>query len=436
MASVHPVITSYFNSSNSAAWLSTAFLISSTALMPLFAPLSDTIGRRIVWLVTTIVFAIALVWCAVAPSIASFIAARTLCGLGAGGVMAMGPIIVNDLVPIEMRATLQSMLILAFGLGQASGAAMGGFLCDFVGWRWAFGIQVPGFVFCGLMSYLTVPNDLGPQLAKHSKGALRALAKTFDLAGLLLLAFSVTCLILYLNLGGTILPWSHPSMIATLIISVVSACIFLKVETRVEYPVMPTRLLLSWPRANINFANFFGSVVIAATVFNAPLYFEVVKHDSPTVAGLRLILPFLTLTASGFLSCLIITSKYRIRPAIVFGAITMLLGSICVSRLDRRIPSWLALIFLMPSFLGLGFMFPATYLCMLRASPLKEHAVTTSTLMLWRRLGSVMGVSISTLVVQNRLSSHLWETITGSHKKEVRINSIRVEFSACHNQRF
>ena len=350
--------------------------------------------------------------------------------------MAMGPIIVNDLVPIEMRATLQSMLILAFGLGQASGAAMGGFLCDFVGWRWAFGIQVPGFVFCGLMSYLTVPNDLGPQLAKHSKGALRALAKTFDLAGLLLLAFSVTCLILYLNLGGTILPWSHPSMIATLIISVVSACIFLKVETRVEYPVMPTRLLLSWPRANINFANFFGSVVIAATVFNAPLYFEVVKHDSPTVAGLRLILPFLTLTASGFLSCLIITSKYRIRPAIVFGAITMLLGSICVSRLDRRIPSWLALIFLMPSFLGLGFMFPATYLCMLRASPLKEHAVTTSTLMLWRRLGSVMGVSISTLVVQNRLSSHLWETITGSHKKEVRINSIRVEFSACHNQRF
>ncbi|KAL9118608.1 MAG: hypothetical protein Q9187_004845 [Circinaria calcarea] len=404
--------------------------------MPLFAPLSDTIGRRTVWLVTTIVFAIALVWCAVAPSIASFIAARTLCGFGAGGVMAMGPIIVNDLVPIEMRATLQSMLILAFGLGQASGAAMGGFLCDFVGWRWAFGIQVPGFVLCGTVSYLTVPNNLGPQLAKHSKGALRALAKTFDLAGLLLLAFSVTCLILYLNLGGTVLPWSHPSMIATLIISFVSACIFIKIEKTVEYPVMPTKLLLSWPRGNINFANFFGSVVIAATVFNAPLYFEVVKHDSPTVAGLRLILPFLTLTASGFLSCLIITSKYRIRPAIVFGAITMLLGSICVSRLGRRIPSWLALIFLMPSFLGQGFMFPATYLCILRVSPLKEHAVVTSTLMLWRRLGSVMGVAISTLVLQNRLSSHLWETITGSHKEEVRINSIYAKVLSYHNQRF
>ena len=423
MASVHPVITSYFNSSNSASWLSTAFIICATAPMPLFAPLSDTIGRRSVWLCTTTIFAIGLVWCAVAPSVGSFIAARTLCGLGAGGIMAMGPIITNDLVPIEMRATVQSMLILAFGLGQASGAAFGGFLCDVIGWRGAFWVQVPGFVFCGIVSYLTVPNNLGPQLAKNSKNAVRALVKTFDLTGLLLLAFSVTCLILYLNLGGVVLSWSHPLLIATLIASIISACLFLRIETQAAYPVMPMKLLLSRPRANINFANFFGSLVMAATTFNAPLYFEVVKDDSPTVAGLRLIAPFLALSASGFLSCVIITSKYRIRPAIVFGAITMLLGSICISRLGRMIPSWVALIFLVPSYLGQGFMFPATYLCMLRASPIQEHAVATSTVMLWRQLGSIMGVALSTLVVQNRLSFHLWETVSGSHKAEVSINS-------------
>ena len=424
MASVHPVITSYFNSSNSASWLSTAFIISATAPMPLFAPLSDTIGRRSVWLGTTFIFAIALIWCALAPGVGSFIAARALCGLGAGGIMAMGPIITNDLVPIEMRATVQSMLILAFGLGQASGAAFGGFLCDFIGWRGAFWVQIPGFVFCGVLSYLTVPNNLGPQLAKNSKNAVKALVKTFDIAGLLLLACSVTCLILYLNLGGVILSWSHPALIATLIVSVVSACLFLRIETRAAYPVMPMRLLVSRPRANINFANFFGSLVMAATTFNAPLYFEVVKDDSPTVAGLRLIAPSLALCASGFLSCLIITSKYRIRPAIVFGAIIMLLGSICISRLSRMIPGWLGLIFLIPSFLGQGFMFPATYLCMLRVSPVQEHAVTTSTVMLWRQLGSIMGIAVSTLVVQNRLSFHLWQTVTGAHKAEVSINSI------------
>ena len=321
--------------------------------------------------------------------------------------MSMGSIITNDLVPIHARASFQSILVLAFGLGQASGAALGGLLCGTIGWRLAFGVQVPGFVVCGVTSYMTVPKDLGPKLAKNSKGALQKLIKTFDLAGLKLLALSVTCLILYLNLGGVVLPWSHPLMIVSLIAFFIGVCLFIWIETGASYPVIPIGLLLSWPRANISYSNIFGSIIVAAIIFNTPLYFEVVKHDSPTVAGLRLVAPFLALSASGFLSCLVLSSEYRIRLAIVVGAVMMLLGTVCISFLSRRLSSWAALIFLVPSFLSQGFMFPATYLCMLRSSPHKEHAVVTSTLLLWRRLGSVMGVAISTLVVQNRLLYYL-----------------------------
>ena len=89
MASAHPVITSYFNSSNAASWLSTAFMLTSTSFNPLFGRASDTFGRRPLYLFALTMFAVTTTWCALAQSIGSFIAARAFCGLGAGGVMAM-----------------------------------------------------------------------------------------------------------------------------------------------------------------------------------------------------------------------------------------------------------------------------------------------------------------------------------------------------------
>lgn len=90
MASSHPVITSYFHASNSASWLSTAFLLTSTSLQPLFGRLSDTFGRRVLYLAGLIFLAVTTGWCAGAQSIGSFIAARAFCGLGAAAVLAMG----------------------------------------------------------------------------------------------------------------------------------------------------------------------------------------------------------------------------------------------------------------------------------------------------------------------------------------------------------
>jgi hypothetical protein len=89
MASSHPVITSYFHSSNAASWLSTAFMLTSTAFQPLFGRVSDTIGRRLLYIFSLVMFIVTTTWCALAQSIGSFIAARAFCGLGAGGVMAM-----------------------------------------------------------------------------------------------------------------------------------------------------------------------------------------------------------------------------------------------------------------------------------------------------------------------------------------------------------
>jgi MFS transporter len=101
MASSHPVITSYFHSSNSASWLSTAFLLTSTASQPLLGRISDSLGRKPPYLVTMVIFSLGTLWCALAGSMTSFILARAACGIGAGGMMTLGGIIISDMVPIE-----------------------------------------------------------------------------------------------------------------------------------------------------------------------------------------------------------------------------------------------------------------------------------------------------------------------------------------------
>jgi MFS family permease len=212
MASSHPVITSYFRASSSASWLSTAFLLTSTAFQQMFGRISDTFGRRAPFLLSIAVFAVGTAWCAASQSISSFILARVVCGFDAGGAMAMGAIINSDLVPIQIRGSYQSILNLAFGIGSSLGAAMGGFLADALGWRWEFAIQseynavqsasfvitnsttrsVPAILMALIVVWFATPDDLGPQLAKNKKVDFLQTVKGFDMIGSLSLAISVT----------------------------------------------------------------------------------------------------------------------------------------------------------------------------------------------------------------------------------------------------
>lgn len=195
MVSSHPVITSYFNSSNSASWLSTAFLLTSTSFQPLCGRLSDSLGRKPPFVTTIAIFLGATIWCALAQSMTSFIMARAVCGLGAGGMMAIGSIITSDLVPIEIRGTYQSYLNIVYGIGSTLGAATGGAIADHLGWRWEFGVQVPAIVICLCISIICVPDDLGLVGGARRKTVWEA-TKTFDFKGSILLTTSLTFLIL------------------------------------------------------------------------------------------------------------------------------------------------------------------------------------------------------------------------------------------------
>lgn len=172
---------------------------------------------------------------------------------------------------------------ITYGVSSMLGAALGGAMADHLGWRWEFGVQVPILVSCLVVAILTIPSDLG--LAGKSGQTLREAMRAFDFMGSLLMSTSVAFLVLGLvslsvrfttyellltsqNLGGNVLPWNHPFVIASLVIFALCFPLFLFVETRAVKPIMPLRFLLKSPHMNLISANHIAAFLSHATIFN------------------------------------------------------------------------------------------------------------------------------------------------------------------------
>jgi MFS family permease len=419
MASSHPVITSYFKAANSASWLSTAFLLTSTAFMPLFGRISDAFGRKPVYLFSIAMFFVTTAGCGLARNIGHFIAARALCGLGAGGIFSIGQIISSDLVRLEYRGVYQSYLNLCLGVGSSLGLAFGGYLCDHIGWRGAFLIQLP-FIFVYLIAAAwTVPADLGLKTVGMERMKLSQLIRSIDITGAFILITAVTLLILGLNLGGNVVPWGHPLIIVSLVLSGVLAVILVRYERLVPRPVMPIELLTTNPRASIIFGSFFATMSVSTVVFNAPLYFQAVKLTSPTTSGLRLVASSLAITFSSVSTGILVNWTRRLQPFVLIGVCSMVIGGCAAASMGIDTHNPVAMVCISFSSLGQGFSFPCLMVSILATSKREDQAVATTTLGLWRNLGSVMGVAVSSWIFQNTLIYHLKHNVTGVDKDHI-----------------
>jgi MFS family permease len=234
-----------------------------------------------------------------------------------------------------------------------------------------------------------------------------------------LLAVSVACLILAINLGGNIYPWNHPTIISSLMLSVVTSLRLVSVERKAELSVMPLTILSSAPRANLVFSNFAAYMGYSTIVFNVPLFFQAVSLETASAPGLCQSVPNVAVTVFGVLSGYYMTWTGRMKALILGGSFFMVLGSIFLTPMWYGIPTWLAAFFLIPASLGMGLNTPAVSVAVLATSKYEEQVVVTITLIVWRRLGAVTGIAISSLILQNTLSSRLDHLVTGSHKDEV-----------------
>ena len=169
---------------------------------------------------------------------------RIISGSAGAGMTVLVSIIITDLVPIREVATWRAFVNILSTLGRSIGAPLGGWLADKVGWRFSFIGQAPLMLLAMLCVGLTVPSNVSTKDDEgQQKSSISEKLGRIDFLGALFLGLLILSLLLPLEIGGIIIPWSHP-VIPTLIASaVIFFGAFVLIEKRLaKDPVLPLEI--------------------------------------------------------------------------------------------------------------------------------------------------------------------------------------------------
>lgn len=399
IATLSAPISASFNSLSLLSWLASAYLIANAALQPLSGRLTDILSRRTGLIFSNVFFCAGNLICGIATCEWVMILGRVVAGMGGGGLTAISTFVGSDLVPLRKRGVWQGFGNICYGVGAGVGGVFGGYVNDAWGWRLAFLIQVPLTVVSGALAWYFIDIPV--------KDTEKSAWKRIDVLGAVTLITSLVLLLVGINSGGNIVPWTHPLVISTLPLSVIFLGLFIYVESEyAEEPIIPVRLLLDRTVLSACLTNWFTTMSTFALLFYGPIYFQV-QGLSTTQAGLRLIPQ--SAGAIGSVGTGLVmrwTGRYYYLSVVVL--LIFVASLVMISTFNLTTPAWEPFVVFFFSGIGYSGMLTVTLLALISAVQHKHQAVITSASYAFRSTGSVIGITIASAVFQNILHLELW----------------------------
>jgi EmrB/QacA subfamily drug resistance transporter len=374
------------------SWVVTAYVLASTATMPLYGKLSDQYGRKPLLYTAILTFLLGSVLCGMAQTMTQLIICRAIQGLGAGGFLPLAQIIIGDLVPPAERGRRQGGIAAVFAATSVIGPVLGGFITDWLSWHWIFYVNLP----IGAYAFYVIAHTLHhPQRTQTHK---------IDYLGSVLMTGAITGFLLVLALGGTEWPWDAPQLRGTLLLAIVLAAALLFHVRRVPEPVLPPQLFQNrvFNIASVVMALTFMGLLGASVFF--PLLFQLVMGVSPAYSGLLTVPLMIGLVTSSTVNGRYLMKSGRYKRTQLAG-----LGLACVA---FAILAWgigsdggygviEPCIFALG--LGLGLVMPNMTIAVQNALPLNQRGVGTAMLAFFRSLGGLLGVTGSGAILARQL---------------------------------
>ncbi len=379
-------------------WLTTAYMLTSTVVVPIAGKLADLIGRKVVYVTGLLIFIGASALCGMSQNMTELILFRALQGLGGGIMMPMAMIIVGDIFTGKQRAKWQGVFGGIFGLSSIIGPQVGGWIVDAINWRWVFYINLPVGIVATLLIAAALP--------KHrAEGKVR-----FDIPGIATMVIGVVSLLLALTFGGKNYPWVSWQIIGLFLLAAVSLLSFVLIETKADEPILPVRLFRNRVFTVVNGIGFFMSVGMFGAIMFVPLFMQgivgISASDSGTVMTPMMVTMILASIAGGQL-----VQKVPVRVQMMIGMVIMAAGFVLLSTMGTATTKLTASAYMVVLGIGMGLVMPLLTLALQESFPKSELGVVTSSSQFFRQIGGTFGMTILGAIMNYRSSQLLTESL-------------------------
>ena len=421
VATAMPRIIAELNGLALYSWVTTAYLLSSTVMVPIWGKLGDLFGRKPI-LLAGIMFFLTGSWLSglsgefgdlplIGGGMVQLIVFRAVQGVGGGALFTTAFAIIGDLFPPRERGRMAGMFGAIFGLSSTVGPLIGGYFTDHgtvslaghvvAGWRWVFYLNLP----LSLLSLFMIIVKM-PKMSHAAKGKV-------DFIGAALIIATFVPLLLALTFGGRTYAWTAPQELGLFAAALAGLLLYVFAERFASDPILPLDLFANRTFATANLAGFLVSMSFMSTVAFLPLFMQLGQGVAATTSGLSTLPLMGGLMASSILCGRQVTKSGVYKPFMIGGILVTIAGIWLLSRMHAE-TSRLDLAWRMAVLgIGLGPGQSLFSLAVQNALPLDRLGVVTSSSQFFRQIGSTMGVAIFGTLLTANLNSGLGRIMPG-----------------------
>jgi len=378
-----PTIVGELNGVDHMLWVTTAYILASTIMLPVYGKVGDLVGRKGLFISAIALFIVGSVIGGLAQDMTWLIAGRAVQGLGGGGLMILAQAIIADVVPARERGKYMGIMGGVFALSSVAGPLLGGYFTESIGWRWAFWMNIP----LGILAIASAAFFLRLPKVDRARPKL-------DFTGMGLLAIASTCLVLVTTWGGTTYAWSSATIIGLIVGTVVAGVAFVIVEQRAAEPIMPLTLFRD---RNFNLTTAAG-LIIGIAMFGAlaylPTYLQMVTGVNATEAGFLMIPMMAALLITSIVTGALVSKTGRYKWIPVIGTAIVAVSLLLLSTLTPSMPVWVLCAYLAIMGIGLGGSMQILVLIVQNSFPVSQVGTATASNNYFRQIGASLGSAV------------------------------------------